>query len=356
MYDKNKVLNEGSRARESRTRDSRKTKIIIRLLLCTILILSVSVFFCACGDKAEKEAKDITDSYDLSVGQDQTLDVDTSGGKVKWSSSDKKVAEVSKDGKIIAKGPGEATITVKSGDKEYTYNVKVNDSDGSAASSEGKSSDKDSDSGNAKKDKNKKSKESATSDKEKQSGSSKDKKDKKDSSGSKDSSKDSSGKSGSADADKNKQTRKERLEGKYAASSLPLIYPDAVSANAGDTNVAVPVFIYKNPGILGMTLTINYDDKALELKDIKNGNALKDVLDMTKAGKLEDGCRITWDGMELKQSDVKDGTIMTLYFDIKSKAKAGKYNIDLGYEYGDIVDERLLPVEANLEKGRIKVR
>lgn len=47
----------------------------------------------------------------------------TSHDKVKYTSSNKKVATVSKKGWITAKGKGKATITVKSGNK--TVKVKI---------------------------------------------------------------------------------------------------------------------------------------------------------------------------------------------------------------------------------------
>jgi uncharacterized protein YjdB len=45
---------------------------------------------------------------------------------VKWSSSDKKVATVSKKGVVTAKGEGTAIITAKSGSKSAKVKVKVN--------------------------------------------------------------------------------------------------------------------------------------------------------------------------------------------------------------------------------------
>lgn len=45
--------------------------------------------------------------------------------KVKWSTSNKKVATVSQSGKIVAKGPGKCTITAKCAGKKYKCSVKV---------------------------------------------------------------------------------------------------------------------------------------------------------------------------------------------------------------------------------------
>ena len=62
----------------------------------------------------------------------------------------------------------------------------------------------------------------------------------------------------------------------------------------GQTNVKVPVKIANNTGILGMTWSVYYDDSRLKLKDIKNGKAFKDILTLTKAGKLKKRLRKTF--------------------------------------------------------------
>ena len=58
----------------------------------------------------------------LSVGEKTTLKVKNAKGTVKWSSSNKKVASVSK-GSVRAKKEGKAKITAKIGKKKLTCTV-----------------------------------------------------------------------------------------------------------------------------------------------------------------------------------------------------------------------------------------
>jgi uncharacterized protein YjdB len=61
----------------------------------------------------------------LTVGKTGTFKV-TGAGSVTWTSSNKKVATVSKKGKVTAKGAGTCTVTVKTGGKSYKCTVRVN--------------------------------------------------------------------------------------------------------------------------------------------------------------------------------------------------------------------------------------
>lgn len=61
----------------------------------------------------------------LTVGKQVTLKVKGTRKKVKWSSSNKKVASVSSKGKVKAKKAGKATITAKVGKKKYKCRITV---------------------------------------------------------------------------------------------------------------------------------------------------------------------------------------------------------------------------------------
>ncbi|RDU21800.1 Ig-like domain-containing protein [Anaerosacchariphilus polymeriproducens] len=62
----------------------------------------------------------------LKTGQSQVLKLKNSNKKAKWSSSNSKVAQVNKRGKVIAKTAGTTRITAKVGKRKYTCKVKVN--------------------------------------------------------------------------------------------------------------------------------------------------------------------------------------------------------------------------------------
>ena len=61
----------------------------------------------------------------LEVGKKQKLKLKNVSGTVTWSSSNSKVAKVSKKGVVTAKKPGTAVITAKYNKKSYTCKVKV---------------------------------------------------------------------------------------------------------------------------------------------------------------------------------------------------------------------------------------
>lgn len=75
--------------------------------------------------KVSVEKKKLTLKKGKSAQVKVTLTPLTSLEKVKFSSSNKKVAEVSAKGKIKAKKPGKAKITVKSGKKKAVITVTV---------------------------------------------------------------------------------------------------------------------------------------------------------------------------------------------------------------------------------------
>lgn len=61
----------------------------------------------------------------LTAGKTTTLKLKNNKKKVKWSSSNKKIATVNSEGKVSAKKKGTAKITAKAGGKKYTCKVTV---------------------------------------------------------------------------------------------------------------------------------------------------------------------------------------------------------------------------------------
>ena len=119
----------------------------------------------------------------------------------------------------------------------------------------------------------------------------------------------------------------------------------------GDT-IDIDIAISNNPGILGMTLTLQYDAK-LKLVSAKSGAAF-DMLAMTSPGIFESGCKFVWDGTELDEKSIKDGTILTLTFEISDEVKAGeKYIISASSE--DAVDLNLNPVKLVIQSGSLSI-
>ena len=130
---------------------------------------------------------------------------------------------------------------------------------------------------------------------------------------------------------------------------------DRVTAKAGDKDITVTVSVKSNPGILGMTLSVRYDDAALSLKRVENGEAVSGALTLTNPGKFQSQCRFVWDGIEIAPKDVKNGAILKLHFEIPENAPAGNYPIEFFYNNGDIVDNELSALSPAIQNGSITI-
>ena len=102
-----------------------------------------------------------------------------------------------------------------------------------------------------------------------------------------------------------------------AASPHATITVDSVSALPGST-VEVNVEIQNNPGILGASLTLSYGE-GLTLTNATAGEAW-DCLVMTKPGRFTSPCNFAWDGQEITESQIKDGVILKLTFEVSENA------------------------------------
>ena len=93
-----------------------------------ILLVVMSIFVCAIPASAAtvKAKAGQKKSVSITAGRTATLKMSgVSAKKVKWTSSNKKVAVVSSKGKLTAKKAGKATIVAKYGKKKATFKVKV---------------------------------------------------------------------------------------------------------------------------------------------------------------------------------------------------------------------------------------
>lgn len=95
----------------------KKVSFLILILVLSLVLPSFAVH--AAAPKLSKS------KCNLEVGQKKKLKLKNATGTVTWSSSDSKVAKVSKKGVVTAKKPGTAVITAKYEQKSYTCKVKV---------------------------------------------------------------------------------------------------------------------------------------------------------------------------------------------------------------------------------------
>lgn len=102
------------------------TKKILAVLLSLVLLLTlIPSLSMENVSAAQKKAKLNKSKATIYVGKTVTLKLKNNKKKVKWSSSNKKVATVSKKGKVTGKKAGKATITAKVGKKKYKCKVTV---------------------------------------------------------------------------------------------------------------------------------------------------------------------------------------------------------------------------------------
>lgn len=131
---------------------------------------------------------------------------------------------------------------------------------------------------------------------------------------------------------------------------------ETVEVAAGTKDISVPIRVQNNPGILGMRVSVSYDESVLTLSDASNGDAVVEVLTLTKAKALCSGCSFVWDGIEIDSADVKDGTILLLRFRVSDSAKPGSYPITVHYKKGDIIDNNLQTICPRIQNGSITIK
>lgn len=100
----------------------KQTKRVLALVLTLVLAITLITPTSVSAAKKVKLNKTKATIY---VGKSTTLKLKNNKKKVKWSSSNKKVATVSKKGKVKGKKAGKATITAKVGKKKYKCKVIV---------------------------------------------------------------------------------------------------------------------------------------------------------------------------------------------------------------------------------------
>lgn len=99
-----------------------KTKKLLAMML--VVVLSISIIPTTNVSAAKKVKLNKTKAT-IYVGKTVTLKLNNNKKKVKWTTSNKKVATVSKKGKVKGKKAGKATITAKVGKKKYKCKVTV---------------------------------------------------------------------------------------------------------------------------------------------------------------------------------------------------------------------------------------
>lgn len=136
-------------------------------------------------------------------------------------------------------------------------------------------------------------------------------------------------------------------------SDMVEIYVEDTKIDFEDKKAIVNIKVRNNPGILGMTLKLKYDDKQLCLKDAQVGNVFQKYMTLTTAKELRSGCKFVFDGVTLPQNGIKDGTILKLSFRINDIDKFKKSMIEISVKEGDVINGKLLPIYPIISNGHI---
>ena len=131
---------------------------------------------------------------------------------------------------------------------------------------------------------------------------------------------------------------------------LPTVNITDITAASGDT-VSVKLSIEDNPAILAMSIEVIFNDSALTLTGATAGDALS-KLTFTASDSLASGAKFMFDGTEIAESDVKDGEILQLEFDISDTAREGDYMIQISIV---AYDNDLSRVDFAVAGGKITV-
>ena len=141
----------------------------------------------------------------------------------------------------------------------------------------------------------------------------------------------------------------------YGSPDTSLLELSDVKVAPGEKDVKIALSVKNNPGILGMVLTLTYDEKVMKLTSVSNGDAVSDVLTLTKAKVLKNGCTFVWDGLYIESDQVKDGDVLLLSFDILKDAAEGEYDVAVSYDEGNIVDNDLNSLTFSVKAGKVSV-
>ena len=138
----------------------------------------------------------------------------------------------------------------------------------------------------------------------------------------------------------------------YTRITETVLTVEQISTSRGVDNAQVKVTVTNNPGILGMLLSVEYDEDALTLVDSQNGAALS-ALAFQQPSRYASGCNFLWYGSET--GGVMDGEALILTFSVAEDAQLKEYPITVSYAEKDIYDGNSDMLAPGLVQGGITV-
>ena len=135
-------------------------------------------------------------------------------------------------------------------------------------------------------------------------------------------------------------------------SDAPQIVVESKTASAGST-VAVNISIANNPGIVSMTLHVNFDSR-LELVSVQDTGLLPGKVHSTV---MLNPYTLAWENDSATQNYTVNGTLVTLTFNVPENLEEGDYAVSVSYdsEGYEIYDFNAEPVDFAVVNGKISV-
>lgn len=150
-----------------------------------------------------------------------------------------------------------------------------------------------------------------------------------------------------------------RLQTKEAfadPSYTPKVTIQSKTVHRGQT-FSVDVDMRDNEGLTSLKLTLDYDETAMTLRDVVQGEALSSMTLTTTNVETELGYsirpfNILWDSRTV---DNTNGTILTLIFDSNIEAPVGEYTISMTYDVQNTNMAYLTPIDIEITDGIINL-
>lgn len=108
----------------------------------------------------------------------------------------------------------------------------------------------------------------------------------------------------------------------------PAVGAPSVEAAPGETEIQIAISVTDNPGIAGLMITVEYNTDVLHLTGAESGSAMS-ALTFTAPSTLGNGCTFLWDSEWVADSDIKNGEILILTFNVLPNAVECEFPISL---------------------------
>lgn len=137
----------------------------------------------------------------------------------------------------------------------------------------------------------------------------------------------------------------------YASESVAVVHAESVYVSAGET-VSIPVVIANNPGIMGFSLLISFDDAIFTPVSVTAGDMLSDGWLDDSIGYMDtDTVKVSYSGTS---AVTECGTLFNIDFDISDNA-SGECSIEISYIENDTFNEIFEKVRLDCENISVNI-